>query len=552
MILVEGIYEPPPRSSNTETQLGSQAVGEVAITTYHEIVIVGAGFSGLGMAINLKKVGFNDILIVDDASGPGGVWHWNTYPGVAVDIPSFSYQFSFDQQSIWSRTYARGCELQEYAQHLVRAHALSHHLQFDTRVHEAALDEETNTWRIATSNGELTARWLIHAGGPLSQPKLPDIPGADSFQGVSMHTSRWDHDVELTGRRVGIIGTGASAVQVIPEIAPQADHLTVFQRTPIWCLPKPDFPIGALARLALRSLPPVRQLCRLASQAFVEAAFPVLAHYHRYVPGTGLAEIGARRFLATQVHDPKTRAKLTPRYALGCKRPSFHNAYLSTFNRPNVALETTSIEAITPTGIRTVDGADHPLDVLILATGFKVTDKDALPSYTLFGRDGVDLGEHWNSHRFRSYQGVATAGFPNFFTIFGPYGYNGSSFFTLIENSAAHIIRVLREARRRDATLTEVTKHAQDDYMASVLARRPLQVFANPSCADANSYYFTKNGDTPWRPTTTLEAAWASRRFPLTAYDFTRGDTERDSHSPATTHALSHSPSSSASRSRSG
>ncbi|WP_231855332.1 flavin-containing monooxygenase [Tsukamurella pseudospumae] len=491
-----------------------------AFIPHHEIVIVGAGFSGIGTAIALIRAGFDDLLLVDDAAGPGGTWHWNTYPGVAVDIPSFSYQFSFAQRSGWSRSYAPGRELRDYAEQIVDEYGLEPKMRFDTRVHEASFDEATSLWTIATSTGEITARWLIHAGGPLSQPKLPDIEGIDSFTDDTMHTSRWDHEVSTAGKRVGIIGTGATAVQVIPEIAADTAHLTVFQRTPIWCLPKPDFPLGRVGRAGLAAIPGMRQAARLASQAFVEATFPVLAHFHRWIPGTDALEVAARSYIRSQVSDPATRGKLTPAYALGCKRPSFHNSYLSTFNRPNVALETTSIEAITPTGIRTTDGTEHPLDVLILATGFKVTDKDALPTYRLTTADGTDLADHWESERFRSYQGVATAGFPNFFTVFGPYGYNGASFFTLVENSAAHIVRVLDEARRRDAITAEVTTTAQDAYMESILARGPLQVFSNPTCASANSYYFTKNGDVPFRASTTLEAAWHSRRFPLSDYAF--------------------------------
>lgn len=491
------------------------------MTEHHEIVIVGAGFSGIGTAIALRKAGFKDILIVDDATGPGGVWHWNTYPGVAVDIPSFSYQFSFEQGSTWSRSYAPGKELKAYAEKCVAKYNLAKLFRFKTRVHKAVFDENENVYQLETSGGNLTARWLIHAGGPLSQPKLPDIAGIDSFKGQTMHTSRWDHSVDLTGKRVGIIGTGATAVQVIPAIAPTVKKLTVFQRTPIWCLPKPDFPLSNAARLGLKALPGVKAVSRLASQAFVEFTFPITAHYHSFIPGTELIEKAARAYVNSQVNDPETRKKLTPNYAIGCKRPSFHNSYLKTFNRDNVALETNSIVEITPKGIRTANGVEHELDVLILATGFKVTDKDALPTYAAFGRNGVNLADDWDENRLRSYQGISVAGFPNIFTIFGPYGYNGASFFTLIENSAAHIVRLLSEARKRGAVSIEVTKSAQDAYMADILSRKDRQVFANPSCQGANSYYFTKHGDVPFRASTTLEAAWKNRRFPFEDYVFT-------------------------------
>lgn len=490
------------------------------MNNHHEIVIVGAGFSGIGTAIKLRNAGFKDILLVDDASGPGGVWHWNTYPGVAVDIPSFSYQFSFEQDTSWSRTYAPGRELKAYAEKCVAKYDLGRHIRYNTRVRRAVFDETSDLWAIETSSGDVSARWMIHAGGPLSQPRQPDIDGIDRFAGEIIHTSRWDHAIDLKDKRVGIIGTGASAVQVIPEIAAEVGHLTVFQRTPIWCLPKLDLPLPGPICAALKVVPGANALSRLASQAFVEFTFPGIAHYYRRIPGVGNVEKAARAYVANQVRDPETRDKLTPDYALGCKRPSFHNSYLKTFNRDNVTLETSSIEQITADGIRSAGGSEHPLDILILATGFKVTDSDAMPSYAVIGRDGVNLGEHWDEYRHHAYQGVSTAGFPNYFTTFGPYGYNGASFFTLIESSAAHIARVLKAARKRDAKRVEVTYAAQEAFIEDMLARGHRQVFRKPSCQNANSYYFTRHGDVPFRAATTPEIQWKSTHFPLDDYAF--------------------------------
>ncbi|MFT4188435.1 MAG: NAD(P)/FAD-dependent oxidoreductase [Aeromicrobium sp.] len=489
---------------------------------HHEVVIVGGGFSGIGMAIALRRAGFDDLLIVDDASEPGGVWHWNTYPGVAVDIPSFSYQFSFHQQSDWSRTYAKGAELKEYAARCVEEFGLADLFRLNTRVTEAVFDEDARLWRVATSGGDLTARYLVHAGGPLSQPKRPDIDGLDDFAGTVMHTSRWDHGVALAGQRVGIIGTGASAVQIIPEIAPETARLTVFQRTPIWCLPKADVPLAAPARVALEKAPGAKRIARFASDAYVEAMFPFIAHFHGLLPVTKAVEPLALAYLRSQVRDPETRDRLTPRYGLGCKRPSFHNSYLSTFNRDDVALETGSIERVTAEGVVTSDGTVHELDVLLLATGFKVTDKDALPSYRLTGAGGVDLGDWWDEHRLQAYQGVSVRGFPNFFTMFGPYAYNGSSFFTLIEAASAHITRVLRHADRTRATRVEVTAAAHDAFFAEMMRRRGRQVFWQDSCRGANSYYFSRHGDVPLRPALTPEVRWRNRRVPMSDYSFSR------------------------------
>ncbi|MFI1241385.1 flavin-containing monooxygenase [Nocardia salmonicida] len=487
----------------------------------HEIVIVGAGFSGIGVAIELRKAGFDDFVIIDEADGVGGTWHWNTYPGVAVDIPSFSYQFSFEQRTDWSRVYAPGRELKAYAESCVDKYELRPRIRFGTTVTGADFDEDADRWVLHTADGsDLTARFVISATGVLTRPKLPDIPGIESFAGTVMHTSRWDHRQDLRGKRVAIIGTGASAVQVIPEIASQVEQLTVFQRTPIWCLPRPDLPLPLAARLALK-VPGGRTLTRLVSQTYVEFTFPLAAHYHSSLPTAAIGERAGLAHLRRQVKDPAVRAALTPKYALGCKRPSFSNDYLSTFNRSNVTLETDPISEITATGVRTAEGTEHPADVLILATGFKVMESGNMPTYDLRGVDGRDLETWWDKNRLQAYEGVSVPGFPNFFSIIGPYGYNGASYFTLIENQTRHILRCLHHARTHDADRIEVSEEANDRFFREMLARRSGQVFWDESCATANSYYFDKHGDVPLRPSSTVEAAWRSTHFPLTDYVFT-------------------------------
>ena len=486
----------------------------------HEVLIIGSGFAGLGTAIAMRKAGFDDILIVDDADGVGGTWHWNTYPGVAVDIPSFSYQFSYAQRSDWTRSYAKGSELKGYAEHLTDRFDLRRHLQLQTRVNAVTWSEDERRWDVETSRGPVSARYVVHAGGPLSQPKYPDIPGLSTFAGDVVHTARWDHSLDLAGKRVAIIGTGASAVQIIPEIAPVVDHLTVFQRTPIWCLPKPDFPLVAPARVGLRHVPGVQRVARLASNAFVEVNFPLIGHYDGVLKITRLATPAALRWLKSQVKDPVTRDKLTPRYGLGCKRPSFHNGYLATFNRPDVDLVTDGITSITPSGVVTADGVEHPVEVLILATGFLVTERQALPTYELVGRDGKNLGDWWESERLQAYQGVSAPGFPNFFTTFGPYGYNGSSYFQLVEAVAGHMVRVMKEARRRGAAEAEVTSEALESYVASARKRQRTSVFYNAECSGSNSYYFNKDGDVALRPGLTPEVRWRNAHFPLDHYAF--------------------------------
>ncbi|MDT5065825.1 MAG: hypothetical protein QOK02_1980 [Mycobacterium sp.] len=487
----------------------------------YETIIVGAGFSGIGTAIKLDKSGMGDYLMIEAGDGPGGTWHWNTYPGIAVDIPSFSYQFSFEQSPEWTRTYAAGRELKAYAEHCVDKYGLRRKIRFDTKVLGATFDDDEDLWRIELDSGApLTARFLINACGVLVTPNLPDIDGVDSFAGVTMHTARWDHTQDLTGKRVAIIGTGASAVQVIPEIAPIVERLTVFQRTPIWCFPKPDVPVSPTARRLMR-IPGGQIVQRLLSQAYVELTFTLPAQYFTINPmAKKMSKFGAS-YLRKQVYDPEVRDKLTPRYDVGCKRPGFHNTYLSTFNRDNVELVTEPIDKITGSGVATTDGDVRDVEVLILATGFKVMDTDEQPTYPLTGSGGLSWREYWNDHRLAAYEGVSVPGFPNYFTVFGPYGYVGSSYFALVEAQSHHIARCLSRARRTSARRVEVKQDANDRYFAEMMRKRHRQIFWQDSCQLANSYYFDKNGDVPLRPTSTVEAYWRSRRFPLEDYAFT-------------------------------
>lgn len=487
-----------------------------------EVAVIGAGFSGIGTAIKLDEAGIGDWVLLEEGDGVGGAWHWNTYPGIGVDIPSFSYQFSFEQRSDWSRVYAEGAELRDYADDCVDRYGLRLRIRFGARVTAAAFDAESHLWRLEVAEGPpVSARFVVGATGVFSQPKPPEIPGLGEFAGTVMHTARWDHDVELRGRRVALIGTGASAVQVIPAIAPEVEHLTVLQRTPVWCLPKPDGAIAPRTRRVLERVPGARRAARAASQAYVELTFPIAAHYHGLLPLAKAGERTALKHLRREVEDPVMREKLTPRYGLGCKRPTFSNEYLSTFNRPNVDLETALIESITPAGVRT-SVAEHEADVLILATGFKVFERGNIPPFPVEGAGGVELADWWDANRFQAYEGVSVPGFPNLFLILGPYGYNGSSYFTLIESQARHIVRCLRRARSSGATAVEISEEANRRYFEQMLGRRDRQVFFSGTCATANSYYFDSHGDAPFRPATTPEVAWRSGHFDLDDYRFTR------------------------------
>ncbi len=313
------------------------------------IAIVGAGFSGLGIAVKLKQAGYHDFVIVEQTGDVGGTWRDNTYPGVAVDITSFNYSFSWEQNPHWSRVYAPGRKLKAYADHLVEKYGLREHLVFDTKITGSSFDEDAHLWRFDTADGRTgSARFAISAAGGLTQPKPPNIAGLHDFSGKTMHTARWDHDYDLTGKRVAVIGTGATSVQLVPAIADRVAHVEVFQRTPIWVVPKLDAPIPPTLRRVFDLVPASQVSVRLATGAVTEAVMVLVSTYERQFPmlRKGIEQL-CRAHLRRQVPDPALRDQLTPRYDFLCKRPTFSNTYLRSFTRPDVDLVTEPIERIT-------------------------------------------------------------------------------------------------------------------------------------------------------------------------------------------------------------
>ncbi|MFC9993866.1 flavin-containing monooxygenase [Nocardia sp. NPDC127526] len=494
----------------------------------HDVVVVGAGFSGIGAGIELKRNGIHDFVILEQADDLGGTWRDNSYPGVAVDIASAVYSFSFELNPNWSRTYAPGAELQAYAAHCAAKYEVLPHIRLRTRVHEARFEEAGDLWRLTiehTDTGEraeTTARFLIGATGGLTQPKAPDIAGLAGFGGVTMHTARWDHSVNLTGKRVAVIGTGATAVQVVPAIAPEVRRLTVFQRTPIWCVPKPDRAISGTEQAVYRRLPAAQRAMRYLQASVTETVMVGIRLYYKRIPWANHAvERICLAHLKRQVPDPALRERLTPRYGFWCKRPTYSNDYWRTFTRDNVGLVTDPIARVTRTGIRTTDGRLHKIDVLILATGFKVFEIGNTPPFPVYGRDGVELGRYWDEQRYQAYLGASVPGFPNAFLMLGPYALTGGSWFQLVENQARHAVRVLREAQRRGSSRVEVRPEAHRRYFEQVQRRQRGTVFFNHDCGNANSYFFDRHGDAPFlRPGLAVEAWWDARRFDLNDYSY--------------------------------
>lgn len=489
----------------------------------HEVVIVGSGFAGIGAGIRLRQAGITSFVMLESADDLGGTWRDNHYPGIAVDIPSSTYSFSFEQNPHWSRVFAPGRELFAYANHCVDKYGLRPHLRFNTRVEKTVFDEVNRLWEVHDQLGRvMTARFVISATGYLTQPKNPDISGVESFSRPILHTARWDHSLDLAGKRVGVIGTGATAVQLVPTIAPVVRQLHVFQRTPIWIFPKPDAEVPRVLQKLYQRLPLTQHSARMATNLTTEMIMVLGVVYTKQMrPLVKAVEGICRQHLKNQVKDPEVRRKLTPQYGFGCKRPSFSSDYLRTFNRPNVELVTDGIERITPTGIVTKDGVERELDVLVCATGFKVFENGNTPTYKVYGLKGLELGEFWDEHRYQAYQGASVPDFPNYFTVMGPYATTGASWFAMIESQMAHIMRCITTARERQATWVEIRRDVHEAYFDEIKRRQLNTVFYNNHCGGSNSYYFDRHGDAPFlRPSSGLELWLRSRYFPISNYRF--------------------------------
>ncbi|PKV94551.1 cation diffusion facilitator CzcD-associated flavoprotein CzcO [Amycolatopsis echigonensis] len=486
----------------------------------YDAVIVGAGFGGMGAAIQLRRLGYRDLLILDREDDLGGTWHVNRYPGLAVDIPSSTYSYSFEPNPYWSRLFAPGAELKKYAEHVADKYGLRGSMRFRTVVTGATWDG--SCWRVSIEGGEtVTAKYLLTATGFLSQPKMPDIEGIDRFAGKVIHTTAWDDSYDLAGKRAAVIGTGATAVQLIPEIAKVAAELTVYQRTPIWVSPKPDYAVPKPLQQAFAKLPLVQRAVRLAGSSVLELMMiSGVVQYRQFRGANRIAERWCRAHLYRQVRDPELRRKLTPDYSFGCKRPTFSNDYFPAFTRPHVHLETTSIERIDETGIVTADGKRTEIDTLVLATGFNLWDTN-FPAIEIIGRDGKNLGKWWRDNRFQAYEGVTVPGFPNLVSLNSPYSYSGLSYFTTIECQMKHLDRLFKGMRARGADTFEVTQRANDEFLDRMKHKVGHSVFALGQCATANSYYFNQHGEaTLLRPTSTISAHREAARFPLEDYSF--------------------------------
>ncbi|GAA4753184.1 NAD(P)/FAD-dependent oxidoreductase [Gordonia alkaliphila] len=488
----------------------------------HDAVIVGAGFGGMGAGIELRRQGLENLAILEREDDLGGTWHVNHYPGLAVDIASVTYSYSFEPNPHWSRLFAPGAELKKYAEHVADKYDLRRFMEFGVVVERAEWNDDGQFWTVYTADGRSrTARYLVTATGFLSQPHTPDFPGMETFAGKIIHTTAWEDGYDFAGQRAAVIGTGATAVQLIPEIARKAKALTVFQRTPIWVVPKVDFPIPAPVQAVFAKVPLTQKAARLVNTSMLEALMVLgVLHYKQAKPGNRLAVLLAKAHLRAQVRDADTRRRLTPTYDFGCKRPTFSNTYFRVFNQPNVSLQTSSIERVEPDGIVCADGTKVMVDTLVLATGFNLWDTN-FPAFEIIGRDGRNLGQWWREGRFQAYEGITVPKMPNFLSLNSPYSYSGLSYFTTIEGQMKHIARLFGELRRRGVDTFEVTEEANTRFLDRSTAALDSSVFYAGDCTGSRSYYFNQHGEaTLLRPSSTLATLREMESFPLEDYTF--------------------------------
>ena len=476
-------------------------------------VIVGSGFAGLGMAIRLKEAGITDFVVLERAGEVGGTWRDNTYPGAACDVPSHLYSFSFAPNPDWSSSFSPQHEIQDYLCRTAERFGVLPHLRFGAEMRQARWDESRGRWLVDTTAGDWDARFLINATGALSDPRLPDLPGLERFCGTAFHSARWRHDHDLTGERVAVIGTGASAIQFVPQIQPVVGRLSVFQRTPPWIVPRWDRRFTRPERWLFRHLPAVQRLARGGIYWGREAYVVGFAFDPRLMKA---AELVARAHLRRQVADPELRARLTPDYTIGCKRILISNDYLPALGRPNVDLVTSGIAEIRPRSIVTADGLERPVDTLIFGTGFHVTDMPV--ASRIAGRGGVLLSEHWRDGA-HAHRGTTTAGFPNLFMLVGPNtGLGHTSQVVMIESQIAYVVDALHHAGAREAAAVEVRAEAEAAWNARVLADMAGTVWTTGHCA---SWYLDAAGrNTTLWPRFTWQFRRETRRFDPAAYVF--------------------------------
>ncbi len=450
------------------------------------IAILGAGASGLCAAIQLQRAGFNNFVIYEKTDGVAGTWHDNTYPGAACDVPSHFYSYSFEPKSDWSHKYSPQSEIKAYFEHCASKYGLSPHIRFNTELKSARFDEPTGKWRLTTAAGEEESfDVFVNGCGQLNRPYIPDLAGRDSFRGRAFHSARWEHQYDLTGKRVAVIGNGASAIQFVPRIAPVVAEMCIFQRSPNWIVPRGDYAYSIVAKRVFSDVPAVRTIYRWFFYWQLEKNF------FAFRPDTWLAkgfEKAARDHLEANIKDPDLRRTLTPDYPIGCKRILIDDEFYPALARPNVHVVTAGIDRIDADGIVTADGTHRQFDAIIYATGFDTTH--FLAPMEIVGVGGKSLAEEWKSGA-EAYLGIAMAGFPNLFMLYGPntnLGHNSIIF--MIECQVRYIVKCVKALANRHLRYLDVKRDEMERYNAAIQAELARSVWA----AGCHSWYKTESG----------------------------------------------------------
>lgn len=470
----------------------------MSLPVHVRTLVVGAGFAGIGLTARILRYDPTaDVVIIDRGGDVGGTWRDNTYPGCACDVPTSLYSFSFAPSASWSHTFARQPEIYAYLRKVATDTGIRHRVITGCELVDAQWDDAQALWHVTTSLGAMTADILVAATGALSTPSIPDVPGYETFRGTTFHSAIWNHDHDLTGERVAVIGTGASAVQFVPEIADVADHLSVFQRTPAWVLPRLDRRLPELERLLYRRVPFAQKLVRGSVYMLREALGGVLAHATGLLP---LFELAAKAHLFRQVRDPELRKQLTPDFTIGCKRMLLSNDWLRTLDRADVSLVDSQLAAVTGNGVVDATGVEREVDTIIFATGFTPTEP---PVAHIIHSRGRSLAAHWDGSP-SAYKGTTVAGFPNLFLMYGPNTNLGhSSIVYMLESQAAYIAGVVQLMKSTDVGSVEVSEAAQDRYNAEIQRDLQSTVWNKGGCS---SWYYDSQGrnSVQW-PTFTFE-----------------------------------------------
>jgi cation diffusion facilitator CzcD-associated flavoprotein CzcO len=449
------------------------------------IVVIGAGASGIGAAIRLKQAGMTDFVVLEKAAELGGTWRDNTYPGCACDVPSALYSYSFAPNPEWTRAFATQPEIRRYLHDTAARYGVRDHIRFGVQVLDAQWNPAASRWELDTMEGHHTARIVIAGTGPWHEPRIPDLPGLTEFPGEMFHSARWNHDYDLTGKRVAVIGTGASAVQFVPAIQPQVAQLHLFQRTAQWVLPKPDHYVPRAERWLMRNFPTAQRALRAAEYAGMEALGVGFRHPRilRAVQRIGLWH------LRRTIKDPVLRRALTPDYTLGCKRLLMSNTYYRSLAKPNVAVHPTAVREVRGNVVVGADGSESEVDAIVFGTGFHILDMP-IASHVR-DAEGRTLNDVWQGSP-QAYLGTSVSGFPNLFLLLGPnLGTGHSSAFAILESQLAYVLDAVTAIRRNNWSSVDVRKEVQDAYNAEVQRALRTTVYNAGGCS---SYYLDANG----------------------------------------------------------